>query len=635
MSKARRGCGMLPWLIAGLFGSLLFRLGIVAADDTVPVSINAGESYVIKDLSKSATPGIKVLDNPRALVIHTDAPGEMNLLGAEAGEWEITTTESDGSPVTYDVAVHAVANSAHPLKPAAAPAVVSDAVPTTAKTASSKPLDASGPLDKPGAPLRMASAVPAVAPASAPIPPLSTSLTPATAPVAPTAALAAPAPSKPVALAAANVSIPGSAAAPSGVMASQAPILPGPTEKFRSDPLAPPPPSPEEAPNGVQRRNYLPSYTVDLMADTSLVYDFPTRITRISIADSKIADIQVINPFQINLIGHQPGFTTLTVWDSQGHYLQREVRVDRDSKEQVLLNVIVGELDRSKIENQGVNFSVALSHLGLSLVSLPGQVATPYSPQSQIIAQATAGVGAVATSAPSGVMPNGGSLINMLLSQNVTYGIAGQNNNVNSAALFQFLEQHQLGKILAQPHLLANSGEKAQFLSGGEIPIVVAQALNTSIVFKQFGTSVVFVPTVVGADDIELAVKPEVSEPDYVHGVQLFGFTVPAFVTRRAETFVRLRNLQTLIIAGLILDNKVESVDKVPYLGDMPYAGGLFRTTSYNDQKTDLVMSVTPQIVAPLPENGEVSLPVDRGPLTADEIRTERVYPSDAARPRF
>ncbi|HUY19352.1 MAG TPA: hypothetical protein VMV15_09000, partial [Candidatus Binataceae bacterium] len=184
-------------------------------------------------------------------------------------------------------------------------------------------------------------------------------------------------------------------------------------------------------------------------------------------------------------------------------------------------------------------------------------------------------------------------------------------------------------------HLLANSGEKAQFLSGGEIPIVVAQALNTSIVFKQFGTSVIFVPTVVGTDDIELAVKPEVSEPDYAHGVQLFGFTVPAFVTRRAETFVRLHNMQTLIIAGLLLDNKTATVDKVPYLGDIPYAGGLFRNTTYNDQKTDLVMSVTPQIVAPLPINGEVSLPTSHGPLTASEIRTQRVYPTDASRPRF
>jgi pilus assembly protein CpaC len=390
-----------------------------------------------------------------------------------------------------------------------------------------------------------------------------------------------------------------------------------------------------EAPNGVQRRSYLPDYGVDLMANTSTVFDFPARITRVSIADSKIADIQVINPFQINLVGHQPGFTTLAVWDSQGHYLQRQIRVDRDGKQQVLLNVIVAELNRSRIEDQGTNFAVALTHLGLSLASLPGQVATPWSPQSQIITQATAGVGAVATSPPPGTIPPGGSLSNMLLSQNITYAVAGQNNNVNSAAFFQYLEQHQLAKVLAEPHLLANSGEKAQFLSGGEIPIVIAQALNTSIVFKQFGTSVVFVPTVVGADDIELAVKPEVSEPDYAHGVQLFGFTVPAFITRRAETFVRLHNLQTLIIAGLILDTKIEQVNKVPYLGDIPYLGGLARKTEYTDNKTDLVMSVTPQIVTPLPDNGQVALPVDRGPLTRGEIRTERVYPTDAARPRF
>ena len=631
MIKAQRGCSMLPWLIAGLFGTLLFRLGIAAADDTVPVSLNAGGTYVIKDLSKTATPGIRVLDNPHALVIHSDAPGEMVLLGAEAGEWQITTTANGGNAVTYDVAVHAVAHPVdHALKPAPAPAVLGSA-------SEAKPLDdPPGPLDKPGAPVRIASAAPlggaAAASVSAPasasaVSSTTTSLSPAGSP--------AKAPSAPTTMAAANVSIPGSGAAPSGVMASQAPAFQAPPEKFRSDPLASLPPPVAEAPNGVQRRNYLPDNGVDLMADTSQVFDFPGRITRISIADSKIADIQVINPFQINLIGHKPGFTTLAVWDSQGHYVQRQIRVDRDGKQQVLLNVIVGELDRTRIENQGVNFAVALTHLGLSLVSMPGQVATPYSPQSQLVTQATAGVGAVATSPPPGTLPPGGSLINMLLSQNVTYGITGQNHNVNSAALFQFLEQHSLGKILAEPHLLANSGEKAQFLSGGEIPIVVAQALNTSIVFKQFGTSVIFVPTVVGTDDIELAVKPEVSEPDYAHGVQLFGFTVPAFVTRRAETFVRLHNMQTLIIAGLLLDNKTATVDKVPYLGDIPYAGGLFRNTTYNDQKTDLVMSVTPQIVAPLPINGEVSLPTSHGPLTASEIRTQRVYPTDASRPRF
>src|SRR5579885_94604 len=158
---ARRGCGLLPWLIAGMFGWLMFAAGAGAADDAVPVSLNAGETYVIKDLSKSATPGIKVLDNPHALVIHTDAPGEMVLLGAEAGEWQITTTNNDGGAVTYDVEVHAVANPfTHPLKPAPAPPVMSDAGLTgaNAKAAPSTPLDAPGPLEKPTTPVRLASA---------------------------------------------------------------------------------------------------------------------------------------------------------------------------------------------------------------------------------------------------------------------------------------------------------------------------------------------------------------------------------------------------------------------------------------------------------------------------------------------
>jgi len=229
----------------------------------------------------------------------------------------------------------------------------------------------------------------------------------------------------------------------------------------------------------------------------------------------------------------------------------------------------------------------------------------------------------------------GGQIIPLLLSSNLTYGLAAQNADVMWQAFFQFLEQHTLGKILAEPHLLANSGEKAKFLSGGEIPIVIAQALNSTIVFKTFGTSVEFIPTVIGRDDIELLVKSEVSEPDFAEGVNLFGFTVPAFVTRRAETLARLKDRQTLIIAGLILHEKTSEVQKVPYLGDIPWVRGLFRTTSWSDKETDLVMSVTPEIVRPLPAGGQVYLPSNRGELSPAEIKTNPINPPDAARPRF
>jgi pilus assembly protein CpaC len=273
--------------------------------------------------------------------------------------------------------------------------------------------------------------------------------------------------------------------------------------------------------------------------------------------------------------------------------------------------------------------ALALAHAGISLVSLPGAVATPFSPSTSI----TAANGSV--SSAGNTMGVGGALTGLLLSPGMTYGLAAGNSNYQFQAYFQYLENHQLAKILAQPHLLANSGEEAKFLSGGEIPIVIAQALNTSIVFKQFGTSVEFVPTVVGRNDIQLLVKPEVSEPDFAHGVQLFGFSVPAFVTRRAETLVQMKDNQTLIIAGLILHEKKTQIQKVPYMGDIPYLGGFFRNTAYTNTETDLVMSVTPQIVQPLPDGASVYNPTGVPDLTTQQIETRRLAQPEATRPRF
>jgi pilus assembly protein CpaC len=371
----------------------------------------------------------------------------------------------------------------------------------------------------------------------------------------------------------------------------------------------------------------LPNDTISLMTGNSQVFDFTSPIERVSIANSKIADIQVVSPRQLLLVGHKPGFTTLVVWNTFGQYEQRQVRIEQTGHQQVMLNVVVAEVNRTKIEQQGVDLSVALKKIGNSLASLPGNVASPYTTQLGFIGSPASNLLSFA--------PPGGTAFPLLLSNNITYALAAQNPNVSTNSFFQFLESHDLVRILAQPRILANFGEKAQFLSGGEIPIVIAQALNTSIVFKQFGTSVIFVPTVVGRHEIELRVKPEVSKPDYSQGVQLFGFTVPAFVTQRAETDVRMRENQTVIIAGLILDNNQATVKKVPYLGDAPYVGALFRNTYYDHVRTELVMSVTPRIVGALPPGGQVALPTERGSFTTEEIRTEELDAADPSRPRF
>jgi pilus assembly protein CpaC len=146
-----------------------------------------------------------------------------------------------------------------------------------------------------------------------------------------------------------------------------------------------------------------------------------------------------------------------------------------------------------------------------------------------------------------------------------------------------------------------------------------------------------FIPTVIDSNDgeIELQVNPELSEPNYAQGVQLFGFTVPSFVTRRASTRVRLRENQTLIIAGLILDTNTSTISKVPYLGDVPYLGTFFRHTYWNHIKSELLMTVTPQIIQPIPAGAQVALPIERGQMNTEEVRTKPLSSPDVARQRF
>jgi len=682
-NKVRHGRELVV-LAVTTFGLLLLAGHQVVASETrtVPVTINAGEAYTIGGLSPDSTPGVKVVSNPSALVVHTDAPGKIVLQGAAAGSWDIDVTLASGEKVTYAVDVKPAESVKGPLASAIIPATTSDPAPASALASpgtASRPADTgSGPVDAaataasggvtapPSAPtvapavIASASSAPvaaapiAAAPVSSaraaepvkvasadPAGPVAAAASPASAVAAPPMAVAqesTPASSTALPNSAAPVVAPNSPTGDNGML----PTMPAqaasagistPPQTFNTDPMAVIP----SGPPPVGEKHFMPGDGVDMMTGTSEVLDYPTRIRRISIADSKVADVQVINPYELNLVAHQPGFTTLAVWDTQGRYSEREIRVDASGKQQVLLNVIVAELNRSRVENFGINWTMALPKWNISLVNMAGGVATPYNATSNLTATSIVQSNPPVTSSTSasGTLPPNGTLIPLLLSQNLTYGLAAGNSNIQTQSLFQFLEENSMGKILAEPHLLANSGEKAEFLSGGEIPIVVSQALNTSIVFKQFGTSVIFVPTVIGFDDILLKVKPEVSEPDFAHGVNLFGFTVPAFVTRKAETMVRLKNNQTLIVAGLLLNTKNETVAKVPYLGDIPYVRGLFRNTSYNNTQTDLVMTVTPQIVAPLPSNGRVALPTDRGPMNFEEIKTRRVYPQDAGRPRF
>jgi pilus assembly protein CpaC len=624
--KSKQGHVLLPWLVAAI-SMLALQPGLLFAGDetTMALALNAGESYVINNVSPGAAPAVNVIANPHALVVHNEEPGKVTLLGAEAGEWTVSVKTADGNTVKYDVTVKSIANIKDINHPGTSPAAISG---SGVSTGSAAPVVA-----------RIDPGTGPVASASSPAPASSSYTTTTEAVGSASASASAPSAGNPInATPPAPISHSGFDFGPTNPAASYAPPAPSTqaasaalsNERYRVDPSVSL--TGGELHSGAVSggRHYLPEDGVQIQTGSSRIIDFATKLRRVSIADTAVADIQVINPFQVNLIGHKPGFTTLAVWDQGGQYEERPVRIDPNGKQQVLLNTMVAELDRSAVENQGTNLSLALTRAGVSLVGLPGAVATPFSGSTSF----TTANGTTVTGQPNS-LPAGGSLAGLLLSQGMTYGLALGNSNYQLQGIFQYLEDHQLAKILAQPHLLANSGEEAKFLSGGEIPIVLAQALNTSIVFKQFGTSVEFVPTVIGRNDIELLVKPEVSEPDFAHGVELFGFSVPAFVTRRAETLVQMKDNQTLIIAGLILHEKKTQIQKVPYIGDVPYLGGLFRTTSYSNSETDLVMSVTPQIVQPLPDGSSVYNPTSVPDLTHEQIETRRLAQPDVTRPRF
>jgi pilus assembly protein CpaC len=162
--------------------------------------------------------------------------------------------------------------------------------------------------------------------------------------------------------------------------------------------------------------------------------------------------------------------------------------------------------------------------------------------------------------------------------------------------------------ILAEPNLTALSGETASFLAGGEFPIPVSQSLGAvTIEYKQYGVGLAFTPVVLEDGRISMRVRPEVSELSDAGSVTLNNFKVPALTTRRAETTVELGSGQSIMIAGLLRNNATNSVNKAPFLGDLPILGALFRSTQWQRQETELVIIVTPYLVRPV--SGQLATP--------------------------
>jgi pilus assembly protein CpaC len=184
-------------------------------------------------------------------------------------------------------------------------------------------------------------------------------------------------------------------------------------------------------------------------------------------------------------------------------------------------------------------------------------------------------------------------IVNLLLS----------GNNASLDASIQALRSTGEFRSLAEPNLIALEGQEATFLAGGEFPYPTLQGggqqSGVTIAFKEFGVRLSFTPTVTNSGTIRLKVAPEVSSLDFANGLTISGFQIPALVTRRTTTEVELAPGQNLAIAGLLDNSLADNVDKIPFLGDLPIIGALFRS-KFNDQnRTELLVLVTPHIVEP------------------------------------
>jgi pilus assembly protein CpaC len=164
--------------------------------------------------------------------------------------------------------------------------------------------------------------------------------------------------------------------------------------------------------------------------------------------------------------------------------------------------------------------------------------------------------------------------------------------------MVDLLEQDGLVKTLAQPNLSAMSGKSAHFLAGGEFPVPIPQSDGVvTIEFKKFGVSLSFTPVILSGKRISMRVAPEVSQLSNQGAIVIQNFQIPSLITRRAETMVEAASGQSIVIAGLLMNNVVRDINKVPWLSDVPVLGKLFTSENFQRQETELVIIVTPYIV--------------------------------------
>lgn len=387
--------------------------------------------------------------------------------------------------------------------------------------------------------------------------------------------------------------------------------------------------------------------SVNLLVGRSTVINVGTPISRVSLTSPDVADALVTSSAQLLLHGKTPGTISMFVWDRAGAIKRYDVVVQRDLSRlssQVLelfpgeqisvqgngksvivsgtasskyiadkaLEVAAGYVEKKddvvnlvQVQTRGTNqvlLKVRFAEVSRSaLTELGASIFTGPEGYKDYVARATTQqFPSVNYTDRLGPPPDPNSAGKMVFSDLLNVFLF--NTKYDMGTLVKALQSRGLFQSLAEPNLVAESGKEASFLAGGEIPVPIAQGTGgnvaISVMWKEFGIRLNFTPTVNG-DRVHLKVKPEVSTLDFNNSVVLQGFRIPALSTRRADTEIELQDRQTFAIAGLLNNTALQSMQKVAGLGDIPILGYLFKSKAAQKDQTELVVMITPEILAP------------------------------------
>ncbi len=388
--------------------------------------------------------------------------------------------------------------------------------------------------------------------------------------------------------------------------------------------------------------------TINVYVGTSQLIRSPWPVTRVSITAPEIADVHVLTPEQVLLLGRSPGKTDLLVWGKDDRLWRSKVDVSTDvaklrtdlatlfpdarielfesgdtlvvsgvlarAEQAVGIRKFLGArrlkyVDLTRLAGvQQVKIRVRVAEVSRQVTRTLGINAFKTGDNFFVGAQPGA-INPISIGVPAGTAANHTTVpfifTQQLSVQSPAVSLFAGFPDYGLEFFIQALQENQYLRLLAEPTLVALSGEEASFLAGGEFPIPVPQGSDAggttiTIEYREFGVRLAFRPVVLGDGTIRLKVAPEVSETTEINAYDQGGFQVPSLLVRKAETTLEMKSGQTFAMAGLISRGNQGGISKVPALGNLPVLGALFRSVRYQRRETEMVVFVTASLVEPI-----------------------------------